>query len=130
MGKVYFTIDKRNSYTTMMDSGMIGRKTTDSVTLKDVPCNDWIAAYADHLKKSNKLVCQNGSTSSRPVTTTNLPHMMMIGSTLELLLSSESYPLDPSSESVDWPISSEAKKETVPLENITPKTQRASSELA
>merc|ERR1711988_463739 len=34
---------------------MIGRKSTDFVTLKDVPCNDFIQAYADFLKKSNKI---------------------------------------------------------------------------
>jgi hypothetical protein len=55
INKVYITIDKKKQYTTMMDSGMIGRKTTDAVTLKDVPVGDFIAAYADHLKKSNKL---------------------------------------------------------------------------
>merc|ERR1739845_292572 len=34
---------------------MIGRKDGDFVTLKDVPAGDFIAAYADFLKKSNKI---------------------------------------------------------------------------
>ena len=34
---------------------MIGRKNTDNVTVKDVPANAFIAAYATYLKKANKL---------------------------------------------------------------------------
>merc|ERR1711881_802738 len=34
---------------------MIGRKEQDFVTLKDIPANDFVAAYADFLKKSNKI---------------------------------------------------------------------------
>merc|ERR1711913_82084 len=34
---------------------MIGRKDSEFVTLKDVPAGDFIAAYADFLKKSNKI---------------------------------------------------------------------------
>lgn len=34
---------------------MIGRKNTDSVSVKDVPAHAFIAAYATYLKKANKL---------------------------------------------------------------------------
>ena len=34
---------------------MLGRKTTDFVSLKDVPAEPWIKAYADYLKKSQKI---------------------------------------------------------------------------
>ena len=34
---------------------MLGRKTTDFVTLKDVPAEPWIKAYADYLKKSQRI---------------------------------------------------------------------------
>merc|ERR1711862_818349 len=34
---------------------MLGRKDNEFVTLKDVPANDFIAAYADFLKRTNKI---------------------------------------------------------------------------
>jgi ribosomal protein S19E (S16A) len=34
---------------------MIGRKAKDSITVKDVPAHDFIVAYANHLKKANKI---------------------------------------------------------------------------
>ena len=34
---------------------MLGRKDNEMVTLKDVPANDFIAAYADMLKKTNRI---------------------------------------------------------------------------
>ncbi len=34
---------------------MIGRKSKDIVTVKDVPAHTFIVAYANHLKKSNKI---------------------------------------------------------------------------
>ena len=34
---------------------MIGRKSTDVITVKDVPADEFIKCYADHLKKSNDL---------------------------------------------------------------------------
>merc|ERR1712021_250943 len=34
---------------------MLGRKDNELVTLKDVPANDFIAAYADFLKRTNKI---------------------------------------------------------------------------
>lgn len=34
---------------------MIGRKSKDSITVKDVPAHTFIVAYANHLKKSNKI---------------------------------------------------------------------------
>merc|ERR1711953_863064 len=49
MGKVILTIQR--IYTSIM----IGRKEGDMVTLKDVPANKFIEAYAEFLKKSNKI---------------------------------------------------------------------------
>merc|ERR1712023_73921 len=49
MGKVILTIQR--IYTSIM----IGRKDGDMVTLKDVPAGKFIEAYADFLKKSNKI---------------------------------------------------------------------------
>eukprot|EP00178_Gracilaria_changii_P004515 TRINITY_DN1730_c1_g1_i1.p2 TRINITY_DN1730_c1_g1~~TRINITY_DN1730_c1_g1_i1.p2 ORF type:complete len:162 (+),score=31.57 TRINITY_DN1730_c1_g1_i1:15-500(+) len=34
---------------------MIGRKPTDTITVKDVPAHDFIVAYAQHLKKNNTI---------------------------------------------------------------------------
>ena len=34
---------------------MIGRKATDSVTVKDVPAAAFILAYSNYLKKANKI---------------------------------------------------------------------------
>ena len=31
---------------------MFGRKSTDTVTVKDVPASEFIKAYAEHLKKT------------------------------------------------------------------------------
>lgn len=31
---------------------MIGRKSTDKITVKDVPAEEFIKAYAEHLKKT------------------------------------------------------------------------------
>merc|ERR1712017_33910 len=49
MGKVFLTkrIYSRHN--------MLGRKDNEFVTLKDVPANDFIAAYADFLKRTNKI---------------------------------------------------------------------------
>merc|ERR1712048_1450934 len=49
MGKVLLT---KRIYST---HNMLGRKDNEFVTLKDVPANDYIAAYADFLKKTNKI---------------------------------------------------------------------------
>merc|ERR1712048_1129615 len=49
MGKVILTIQR--IYTSIM----IGRKEGDMVTLKDVPAGKFIEAYAEFLKKSNKI---------------------------------------------------------------------------
>merc|ERR1712072_460468 len=49
MGKV--SLKKYN----FLYNKMIGRKTTDFVTLKDVPADKWIQAYADYLKKTQKI---------------------------------------------------------------------------
>lgn len=35
---------------------MFGRSNTDSITLKDVPAEAFIEAYADHLKKTQKVI--------------------------------------------------------------------------
>merc|ERR1712113_784334 len=50
MGKVLLTNNK--GYTL---ENMIGRKDGDMVTLKDVPAGKFIEAYAEFLKKSNKI---------------------------------------------------------------------------
>jgi ribosomal protein S19E (S16A) len=34
---------------------MIGRKAQDTVTVKDIPAHDFIVAYANYLKKANKI---------------------------------------------------------------------------
>ena len=34
---------------------MLGRSTNDLITVKDVPAHDFILAYADHLKKTQKI---------------------------------------------------------------------------
>ena len=34
---------------------MIGRKSKDTVTVKDVPAHSFIVAYANYLKNSNKI---------------------------------------------------------------------------
>ena len=40
---------------------MIGRKSTDKITVKDVPADDFINALAEHLKKSQKVMpMENG----------------------------------------------------------------------
>merc|ERR1711879_573240 len=49
MGKVYFYIFTQNKI------HMIGRKAQDFVTVKDVPAEKWITAYAEYLKKTNKI---------------------------------------------------------------------------
>merc|ERR1712084_159643 len=51
MGKVLLT-NKQRIYSYRK---MIGRKDGEFVTLKDVPANDFITAYAEFLKKSNKI---------------------------------------------------------------------------
>ena len=35
---------------------MLGRKATDKITVRDVPAEAFIKAYADHLKKSQKVM--------------------------------------------------------------------------
>merc|ERR1711862_274229 len=49
MGKVLITANQEQGYI------MFGRKENDFITLKDVPTNDFIAAYANYLKKHNKI---------------------------------------------------------------------------
>ena len=40
---------------------MIGRKSTDKITLRDVPADEFISALAEHLKKSQKVMpMENG----------------------------------------------------------------------
>merc|ERR1712139_198300 len=51
MGKVLLT-NKQRIYSYKK---MLGRKDGEFITLKDVPANEFIAAYAEFLKKSNKL---------------------------------------------------------------------------
>merc|ERR1711988_895730 len=50
MGKVTLLNQRIYSYTIML-----GRKDGEFVTLKDIPAQDFVAAYADFLKKSNKI---------------------------------------------------------------------------
>ena len=40
---------------------MIGRTSKDTITVKDVPASEFIAAYAEQLKKSNELTLMKGS---------------------------------------------------------------------
>ena len=73
---------------------MIGRKATDVVTVKDVPAADFIAAYANHLKKANRItlpevlsyLMHRIVTSLRLLPIKSLLLMEMTGSMLELVL--------------------------------------------
>merc|ERR1712178_41048 len=53
MGKVYSTsITPQHKY---LLPRMLGVKSTDFITVKDVPCNQWISEFAKYLKKGNKI---------------------------------------------------------------------------
>merc|ERR1712178_326413 len=50
MGKVYITKIIQNTWIRML-----GVKSTDFITVKDVSANEWIVEFAKHLKKGNKI---------------------------------------------------------------------------
>lgn len=71
---------------------MLGRKSTDFITVKDVPAHDFIVAYAQHLKKNNTISAPDVSpqlsdpriwNSGRPPPTSSWPLTTQTGGSSE-----------------------------------------------
>lgn len=105
---------------------MLGTVEQKFFTVKDIPAADFIRAYADFLKKNNKLerpawvdYAKTGKSNCDLIQPRNWPPMTTTGSTLEWLRSPARSTSDPGLESDFSPTSTEARSRSALADPIT-----------